>query len=366
MTRIQRIFGRFLGYDALGSYAIQAQKIRGDNLMPSTSFVSVVTPVYNGGKFLRECVESVLAQTHGDFEYVILDNASTDETGEIAASYAARDRRIRIHRNDHTLPIIENWNRALTLISDDSGYCKVLHADDAMYPECLSKMLALGLSNSHAGVIGSLRLRGDEVECGGLPAGTGVYPGKEVARLFLRQEIFSFAPTAGMVRSDIVRGRAPMFYPTKYLHADLAGHFEILDKTYFGLVDEVLLFSRMHEDSITSKVAVRKQTILKDWLWMLQQYGPRYFSPHELTHVERAFLRRYYRLLIRAFLTGQDRAYFEFHMEGLRAADRSPNFGDLCLAAASELGTSVTNPIKLVRYLRTQEQRTSSEGRVHL
>ena len=329
-------------------------------------FVSIVTPVYNGGKFLRESIESVLSQTRTDFEYVILNNASTDETAEIAASYAARDRRIRIHRNERTLPIIDNWNRAMTLISGESLYCKVLHADDAMYPECLSKMVALATEHPTIGVVGSLRLRGDQIECGGLPSGTGAYPGKDVARLFLRQEVFAFAPTAGMIRSDLVRGRAPGFYPTKYLHADLAGHFELLDKSDFGLVDEVLLFSRMHEDSVTTKVASKKQTILKDWLWMLLEYGPRYFAPDELARLEQMFLRRYHRLLVRAFLTGQDRSFFDYHLDGLRAANRAPKFGDLCLAVASELGLSVTRPRKFYRYLREQGQQSPAGARVHL
>ena len=55
-----------------------------DNIDP---LVSVVTPVYNGGKFLRECIESVLSQTYQNFEYIILNNSSTDDTLEIAEDY---------------------------------------------------------------------------------------------------------------------------------------------------------------------------------------------------------------------------------------------------------------------------------------
>src|SRR3546814_8578716 len=65
--------------------------------------VSVVTPVYNGGAFLGEAIESVLRQTLPDWNYVILDNCSTDETPEIAAAYAAKDSRIRVLRSEeHT------------------------------------------------------------------------------------------------------------------------------------------------------------------------------------------------------------------------------------------------------------------------
>ena len=85
--------------------------------------VSVVTPVYNGQSHLAECIESVIAQSFGDWEYIILDNASTDSTAQIAQRYAAQDTRIKYHRNETTLPIIDNWNTSMRLISVDSRYC---------------------------------------------------------------------------------------------------------------------------------------------------------------------------------------------------------------------------------------------------
>src|SRR5690606_33082192 len=81
------------------------------------ALVSVVTPVYNGAKYLRECIESVLAQSYGDLEHVILDNASSDETRDIAEEYARADRRIRIFANERTVPMVENWNRALEKVA---------------------------------------------------------------------------------------------------------------------------------------------------------------------------------------------------------------------------------------------------------
>ena len=58
--------------------------------------VSVVTPVYNEEKNLAECIESVLAQTYPNWEYVIVNNCSTDRSLQIAESYAAQDKRIRV------------------------------------------------------------------------------------------------------------------------------------------------------------------------------------------------------------------------------------------------------------------------------
>ena len=59
--------------------------------------VSVVTPFYNSTQYLAECIESVLAQTHGEFEYILSDNCSTDGSTDIAESYARRDSRIQFY-----------------------------------------------------------------------------------------------------------------------------------------------------------------------------------------------------------------------------------------------------------------------------
>jgi glycosyltransferase involved in cell wall biosynthesis len=313
--------------------------------------VSVVTPVYNGGKFLAECIESVLAQDFTEFEFVILDNASKDDTGEIASRYARADPRIRLVRNETTLPVIENWNAAVALMSPESVYYKTLHADDVLYPNCLERMVALAQANPSVGVVGSLRQRGDHLECEGLPAGREIFSGTEVARLFLKREVFGFAPTSGMIRSDLVRVRRP-FYPTRYLHADLAAYFDILDETDFGFIDEVLCFSRTHADSITATVAERRQTLLREWVFMLHDYGHRYFSADELASVEAAHLRRYHRILVRHAIATRDRDFLRFHIEGLRQAGREPSLRDFTLAVGAELWASIAHPGKLFAHLR--------------
>ena len=61
--------------------------------------VSVVTPVYNAAPFIREAVESILGQNFSDFEYIVVDDGSTDGTGEILAAY--RDPRLSVIRLDH-------------------------------------------------------------------------------------------------------------------------------------------------------------------------------------------------------------------------------------------------------------------------
>ena len=103
--------------------------------------VSVLTPVYNGERYLVECIESVLAQTYQNWEYIIVNNCSTDRTLEIAEKFAAQDKRIRIHNNETFVGCDANGNIAFRQISLDSKYCKVVHADDWLYPECIMRMV---------------------------------------------------------------------------------------------------------------------------------------------------------------------------------------------------------------------------------
>jgi glycosyltransferase involved in cell wall biosynthesis len=84
-------------------------------MVESTPTVSIGIPVFNGGRMLRQALDSLLAQTFTDFEIVISDNASTDETQEICEQYAAADPRIRYYRNDTNLGARPNFNRVFEL-----------------------------------------------------------------------------------------------------------------------------------------------------------------------------------------------------------------------------------------------------------
>ena len=95
--------------------------------------VSVCIPVYRGEQFLAETIRSVLDQTYRDFELVILDNASPDDSGRIARSFG--DRRIRVETNATTLPQPENWREVVRLCR--GPLIKLVCADDLLHPRCL-------------------------------------------------------------------------------------------------------------------------------------------------------------------------------------------------------------------------------------
>lgn len=108
--------------------------------------VSICVPTYNGEKYLRECLNSVLAQTFSDFEVLIVDDQSSDNTFCLAQEYAEKDTRIRVMRNDKNLGLVGNWNRCVELASGE--WIKFVFQDDLISPMCLEKMLAAATPNS--------------------------------------------------------------------------------------------------------------------------------------------------------------------------------------------------------------------------
>jgi glycosyltransferase involved in cell wall biosynthesis len=99
--------------------------------------LSLGMPVYNGEQFLKETLDSILNQTFEDFELIISDNASTDNTEEICREYAAKDRRIRYYRNQQNLGAAPNYNRVFQLSKGD--YFKWTAHDDLLVSEYLER-----------------------------------------------------------------------------------------------------------------------------------------------------------------------------------------------------------------------------------
>jgi len=103
--------------------------------------VSIGLPVYNGERFIREAIESILAQTFADFELIVCDNASTDGTERIVREYAARDERIRYERGAVNRGAAYNYNR----VTERSRGRYIRHAahDDVLSPTNLERCVAV-------------------------------------------------------------------------------------------------------------------------------------------------------------------------------------------------------------------------------
>jgi glycosyltransferase involved in cell wall biosynthesis len=126
--------------------------------------VSIGLPVYNGGAYLEAAVESLFRQTYQDFDLLIADNASTDDTPEVAARLAARDRRVRVVRNGRNLGATANFRRVL---GEATGpYFKWACADDWCAPDLLE--LCVGVLDRRPDVVLCFGLT-TEVDAAGRP-----------------------------------------------------------------------------------------------------------------------------------------------------------------------------------------------------
>jgi glycosyltransferase involved in cell wall biosynthesis len=293
--------------------------------------VSVVTPVYNGAEFIRECIESVLAQTHQNWEYVIVDNCSTDGTLQIAREYEARDDRIRIITPGVFVDQIESANRSLSEISPESKYTKVLHADDWMFPECVERMVELVERTPSVGVVSSYRLEETRVTLTGLSYSISALPGHEICRAHLHGQppypyLFG-SPSSLLIRSDLIRARDPFYDPGDLLvdgHAfteDRAACFAILREADFGFVHQVLTFTRRDERSPFSAY-VRIAAGTPEHINLLVRYGPEYLTKAEYRRALAVALVQYGFVLIRRVTRLSDREFRVYHRAALASLRR--------------------------------------------
>lgn len=102
--------------------------------------ISVIMSVYNGEEYLSEAIDSVLAQSFTDFELIIINDCSTDRTGEILDRYASIDARVKVHTNEVNLRLPSSLNKAISL--SEGKYIARMDADDICLPDRLEKQYA--------------------------------------------------------------------------------------------------------------------------------------------------------------------------------------------------------------------------------
>lgn len=116
-----------------------------------TPAVSVLMSVHNGERFLREAVESILSQTFTDFEFIIVDDGSTDRSAEIVESYT--DARVRLLHNDRNLGLSQSLNRGLQEVV--GRYVARMDADDISLPERFERQITFMDQHPEVGACGT-------------------------------------------------------------------------------------------------------------------------------------------------------------------------------------------------------------------
>lgn len=223
-------------------------------------FVSVVMPVYNSERYIAEAIESILNQTYKNFEFIIIEDGSTDRSVEIIKRYAKKDKRIRLIRNKENLRICKTLNKGIKLSKGE--YIARMDSDDISYPLRLEKQVKFMEENKEVSVLGGWIkiidiINGEEY--------VRRYSGKDSQ---LKKDIFFFSPFAHpvvMIRKDSLR---VLKYDSDYPNSqDLDLWFKLGERGKFSNIQEVLLDYRIHEKSATGSKQRRMELYANKIRW---------------------------------------------------------------------------------------------------
>jgi glycosyltransferase involved in cell wall biosynthesis len=227
--------------------------------------VSVVIPVYNGDKYFEKCLESVQNQTYRNWECIINNNCSKDNTLEVAERFAKNDKRFKIFSNDTFVKMVRNWNIGCSRISDDTKYLKVLGADDWLFPECIEKMVEVLDKNPSVGVCSSYRLNDQRVDMDGLNIWDGnVFDGKAILQKQLTRQLDISGSNSTVMFSVYHLKKSPRFpfiFDEGAYHMDTELVYEMMNISDVGFVFQVLSYTRRHEKAHTTTEGIRYKTL---------------------------------------------------------------------------------------------------------
>lgn len=205
--------------------------------------ISVLMSAYNAGKYVHEAIDSILKQTFKDFEFIIIDDASTDNTRKIISSFV--DKRIKLIKNKRNLGLARSLNKGLGLCS--GKYIARMDADDISLPDRLDTQFNHLKVNKDTGIVGSW------IECfdGRFNKKIIKYPvNNDEIRSMLLFDCVIAHPSVLMRKSVLDK------YKLRYDHKMLtAGDYEfwskVITKTKISNINKVLLLYRIHRDQMT-------------------------------------------------------------------------------------------------------------------
>lgn len=227
--------------------------------------ISVIMPAYNAEQFIAEAIESVLCQTFTDYEFIIIDDGSTDSTARIITSYT--DHRIRYVKNERNLGIVGALNCGLSLA--EGQYIARIDADDISLPERFSLQIAFMEKHPKIGVCGTaIRLFGEGIE--------------EHERFFssnkdeLKAELLfnsCIAHPTAMIRRSILTEHNLRYQEEYSGREDYALWWEISKYADLGVINQVLHRYRIHSSQITANKSGQMEKIVLFLRHRMQDLG---------------------------------------------------------------------------------------------
>ena len=238
----------------------------------STYKVSVCVPTYNYGNYIAETIESVLAQNFSDFELLIIDDCSKDQTAHVVESYARQDPRIRFIVNKVNLGMVENWNACITEARGE--YIKFVFGDDLLAsPDAVDRMVFLLDNDNSLSLVCSARNLIDEsskVKKIESHFDTGIMEGTDVInRCLASQGNLIGEPSVVMFR----KSQAGRGFNTHYKQiVDLEMWFHLLEQGCFAYINEPLCSFRQHGQQQT-RVNAENLSALNDVFFLQVDYS---------------------------------------------------------------------------------------------
>jgi glycosyltransferase involved in cell wall biosynthesis len=215
-----------------------------------TPRVTVLMPVFNGEKYLKEAIDSILKQKFHDFEFLIINDGSTDGTSKIIASY--NDLRIRVIDNGKNLGLVHSLNKGLDIASGE--YIARMDCDDISVDRRLSVQVKFMDAHKNTGACGSYYylVRGRKKAIVDLPLSE-----KEIKCFLLFNS--PVAHPAAIIRNHVLQ-KYNLRYSSEFMHAEDYDFWSRVAR-YAGLanISKPLLFYRVHDNQITGDIHAAKK-----------------------------------------------------------------------------------------------------------
>lgn len=244
--------------------------------------VSVCIPVRNGARYIGLAIASVLDQSYRNFEVVIVDNCSTDNTASLIRELALSESRIRFYKNDRDLGLVGNLNTCLQHARGD--YIKFVMADDMLMPDCLDTMISAFEGQPSAVMVVAGRQivdeSGNRMALRRYSAKRSTVPGYKVIQRCLFRGNYIGEPTAVMFRRcDAIRG----FRDDLIQLTDLEMWFCLLERGELVSLPETLCAIRHHGGQMTVQ-SIKSGALIDDNVRLFEEYAKKQYIQSNWTN----------------------------------------------------------------------------------
>lgn len=226
-------------------------------------------PAYNAERYIEEAIESILKQTFRDFEFIIIDDCSSDRTWEIIQSFAQKDARIVALRNEKNMRISLTLNKGIEMAR--GTYIARMDADDWSYPYRLEKQVVFMDAHPEVGVSGGSM---EVCDANMRRIGERRY---NLTDSDIRRKLFRYSPFShplAVFRTSILRENAFVYGPSLAIAEDYDLYFRIGTVSSFGNLPDILIKYRMIGSGISmSKARIQERLTLYIRLKAIVEYG---------------------------------------------------------------------------------------------